>query len=263
MVQLEIPFDIIKSNTQNSEWVVFIHGFGGSRRMFKKQVDKFKEHFNIMVLDLPGHGISRDGIVSGNNIKISINDIAKSILEVIHKLGITKANFIGISLGTLIVASIIMIEPQAVQKAILGGAVCGVNIVLNAFIHIIGGLKRILPYTFVVASFARIMMPRGNHKLSRTFMIKESNNLGKEEFIGWFDLVIHNLNYLKNNMERLVKTQGMFIMGSQDYVFRRRVKRVVNKYKLKLGILDKCGHVCNIDKSAEFNEMALNYLLKK
>lgn len=256
---MEIPFDIIKSN-ESSKWAVFIHGFGGSRRMFKKQIDKFREYFNILILDLPGHGESKMGLSSVDSI--SLTDIAKDVVGLLHKLNIEKASFIGISLGTLIVANIALVEPQIIEKAVLGGAVCGINTILNGLIHFVNMIKNLLPYTLVVSTFAYLMMPRHNHKKSRTFMINESKHLGKTEFMKWFDLVVHNISFIKDNIKDLIKTKSIFIMGSQDYVFLHNVKNIVYKYGFRFGVINKCGHVCNIEKAKEFNEITLNFLLK-
>ena len=43
-------------NDQTDEWVVFLHGFGGNYNIFHNQMDYFKEHFNLLFIDLPGHG---------------------------------------------------------------------------------------------------------------------------------------------------------------------------------------------------------------
>ena len=47
---------------EKCDWLVFIHGFGGSTKMWKRQIDSFKDKFNLLILDLPGHGKSKEGI---------------------------------------------------------------------------------------------------------------------------------------------------------------------------------------------------------
>ena len=44
----------------NNEWVVFIHGLGGNRNAFKKQIDDYKEKYNLLLIDLHGHGLSKE-----------------------------------------------------------------------------------------------------------------------------------------------------------------------------------------------------------
>ena len=40
------------------EWVVFVHGAGGNSTIWYKQIKAFKAHFNILLVDLRGHGQS-------------------------------------------------------------------------------------------------------------------------------------------------------------------------------------------------------------
>ena len=41
-----------------AEWVVFIHGAGGSSAVWFKQLKDFRKHFNLLLIDLRGHGKS-------------------------------------------------------------------------------------------------------------------------------------------------------------------------------------------------------------
>ena len=40
------------------DWVVFVHGAGGSSSIWFKQLRAYREHFNVLLLDLRGHGQS-------------------------------------------------------------------------------------------------------------------------------------------------------------------------------------------------------------
>jgi pimeloyl-ACP methyl ester carboxylesterase len=41
------------------DWVTFIHGAGGSSSIWYKQLRDFKRHFNVLLIDLRGHGKSK------------------------------------------------------------------------------------------------------------------------------------------------------------------------------------------------------------
>ena len=51
-------------------------------------------------------------------------------------------------------------------------------------------------------------------------------------------------------------------MGEEDYMFLPSVKKVVEAhYKTaKLYVIEKCGHVVNIENSNVFNRQALEFL---
>ena len=53
-----LKYEII--DNQAEEWVVFVHGLGGSTKTWKKQIDSFSETYNLLLLDLPGHGRNAD-----------------------------------------------------------------------------------------------------------------------------------------------------------------------------------------------------------
>ena len=57
--------------------LVLVHGFLGSSKMWRPQIDFFKSNFRVIAPDLPGFGKSNH-IKSLNNI----NSMAKSILMV-------------------------------------------------------------------------------------------------------------------------------------------------------------------------------------
>ena len=42
------------------DWVVFVHGAGGSSSIWYRQIRAFRQHFNVLLLDLRGHGNSKN-----------------------------------------------------------------------------------------------------------------------------------------------------------------------------------------------------------
>lgn len=254
---VNIGYDMIMKG-DNNPWVVLIHGFGGSGRMFKRQLDGFKKYFNVLTLDLPGHGNSTLGLAQNT---MSLKDVTLCILNLLHKLNINKADFIGISLGTIIVTSIAVIEPRIVDKVILGGAVCGVGAPIELLVKMVNIVKGLFPYTLLISIFAHLMMPKHRHKKSRSFMIKESRSLGKAEFKRWYELLVDNISYVRNNIKNLCGYRSIFIMGQDDYIFLHNVAKVSHKYNIELDTIKNCGHVCNIDQYKTFNNIAINFLL--
>ena len=57
------------------------------------------------------------------------------------------------------------------------------------------------------------------------------------------------------------KLPVLFISGKQDYLFVNSVKRTQKKISdATLCFIEKCGHVCSIEKHNEFNGLVVNFL---
>lgn len=239
------------------DWLVLLHGFGGSSKMWKRQIESFKDKFNLFILDLPGHGQSKEGIAKKHIDKFV--DVADIVVQTLKENGIYKATFMCVSLGTLVFAGILTRYPDIVNGAILCGAVAGVNKFIEIGLHFINCIKNCLPYMFLMGAFSYFLLPRKSHKTSREFFIKSGKLLGKEEFMAWFNLVISDFDILKNLSD--FKKKILFIMGNEDYTFLNGVCKKITDFKnAGLSIINHCGHVCNIQKSREFNEVALGYI---
>ena len=49
-----LKYEII--DNQKEDWVIFVHGIAGSTKTWKQQIDDFSKKYNLLLLDLPGHG---------------------------------------------------------------------------------------------------------------------------------------------------------------------------------------------------------------
>ena len=70
-----LKYEIIDS--QKKEWVVFVHGIGGSTKTWAKQIEAFFEQYNLLLLDLPGHGLNADNVSQIQELQILNKKVAK------------------------------------------------------------------------------------------------------------------------------------------------------------------------------------------
>jgi hypothetical protein len=85
----------VLTHPSSTEWTIFIHGFGGSSNVWFKQIRDFQENFNVVLIDLRGHGKSK-GLPQHRRYSFEL--IAKEVAEVINFLK---------SKATLIIQSVI------------------------------------------------------------------------------------------------------------------------------------------------------------
>ena len=245
---------------EDSSWLVFLHGFGGNSNMWVKQMKFLKDKYNLLLLDLPGHGQSDFGL-AGRKIT-RFEEIADIIVNVLNENNIKKATFICVSLGCLVFGGIILKYPEIVDGAILCGAITGINTVYRGILNALYKIRGLFPYMTILTFFAYLLMPLKEHSKSRKFFIKSGESLGREEFLAWVTLILKDINILKKL--KTVKNKILFVTGDEDFFFIKGVKKKCEKINgLELKILEHCGHVCNIQKWREFNSITLNYLGNK
>ena len=215
-----INYNVYK-NPLSNEWVTFVHGAGGSSSIWFKQIREFKKHFNVLLLDLRGHGKSNFKIKNVFEKKYTFSSITNDIVEILKKEKIKNSHFVGISLGTILIRQIAEYYPKMVNSMIMGGAIMKLNLRSRFLIKLSSLFKSIVPYIWIYKIFAFIIMPYKNHKESRILFIKEAKKLYQKEFIRWFKLTseINPLLKLFRQVELSIPT--LYVMGSEDYMFFR------------------------------------------
>ena len=252
---------IYKAKNKNAPWITFIHGAGGSSAIWFKQIRFFSRYFNLLLIDLRGHGASQGFIQNPFKPRYSFESIAEDIFDVMNHVEIKKSHFVGISLGTILIRQLADMQPKRVEKMIMGGAILELNLRSRILMYFGNATKSILPYMWLYRFFAFIIMPNRNHKESRILFIREAKKLYQKEFIRWFKLTSEVIPKLKILRKVSANIPTLYIMGDQDYMFLPSVRKISESDHLsQLLVLEECGHVVNVEKPEKFNEGMLLFL---
>jgi pimeloyl-ACP methyl ester carboxylesterase len=256
-----ISYTIYK-NESSSEWVTFVHGAGGSSSVWFKQIRDFQKHFNVLLLDLRGHGDSKEQLKSAFKQQYTFKAIAEDIVEVINHLKIESSHFVGISLGSIVIRQLAEMHPNRVKSMILGGAILKMNFRSQVLMRLGNMFKYVLPYLVLYKFFAFVIMPKKNHKQSRLLFINEAKKLYQKEFIKWFKLTAEINPVLRWFRQKELNIPTLYVMGQEDYMFLPTVKQVVANHvkTAELFIIQNCGHVVNVEQPVIFNETVIGYL---
>ena len=254
----------IYNNESSNQWVTFVHGAGGSSSIWFKQIRDFQKYYNILLLDLRGHGSSNEQIKKAFQRKYTFKSIANDVLEVLDFLKIESSHFVGISLGTIVIRQLAETNPNRVKSMILGGAILKMNFRSQILMRLGNMFKYVLPYLVLYKFFAFVIMPNKNHKQSRLLFINEAKKLYQKEFIRWFKLTAEINPILKWFRQVELNIPTLYVMGEEDYMFLPSVRKVVeNHYKSsKLFVVKNCGHVVNVEQPSIFNTQVLSFLNK-
>ncbi|MGB0422939.1 MAG: alpha/beta fold hydrolase [Flavobacteriales bacterium] len=246
----------------DKEWLVFIHGAGGAVETWKYQVNAFTPHFNLLLLDLRDHGKSKN--VQPHYDDYNFEVVTSDILHVIDHIGIEKANFMSLSLGSILLQQIDIHRPSLINKQVMAGGVFKATKRMSFFLHSAKVLNFILPYRALYNMFSWIVLPRKNHRFSRMVFRIQSKKLTPKEYLKWVGLYNDFFKKLKEYFYRPVDKVSLIVMGDQDHVFFKAARQFsVFQDQVKLEVMKGCGHVCNIEQPKLFNEVALRFLNAK
>ena len=111
------PITYFISRTGQTEWILFIHAAFVNHNMFKAQFEYFENKYDILAIDIIGHGQSTD-TQKGD----TIDKMSKWIFDILKTENIDQIHIVGISLGAVLAQDFANRYPCAVSSlACFGG----------------------------------------------------------------------------------------------------------------------------------------------
>jgi pimeloyl-ACP methyl ester carboxylesterase len=248
----------------SQEWVVLVHGAGSNSSVWFKQIKEFMKHFNVLMVDLRGHGKSREYPDRNLRKNYTFEVVSQDVIDVLNHLKITSAHFVGISLGTLIIRTIGELDLAKVKSMILGGAITHLNW-FGRFMVVFAKIgQHLVPFYWLYLLCAYILMPGSRHKEARSHFVSEAKKLEQPEFLRWFALTLGVVPTLKKYFKKELPVPTLYVMGEDDFMFLPHIKDKIMKVHefAHLKVIDGCGHVCNVEAPEIFNEEVVNFVQK-
>lgn len=243
----------------SAEWIVFLHGAGGSLKTWKYQIPAFRNQYNLLLIDLRDHGNSPGG---SEHSTYKFEMIASDLFEILDKEAISNAIFMSLSFGSVLLQDISMRRPGLIKASILAGGIFKANLLIRSYVHLARLLNLVLPYRQMYRLFSWLLMPGRNHQVSRRIYQMQARKLNAEAYLRWVSLYGEFFALLDRFYYQNISFPTLVIMGSQDFIFLSAARKFVSEKSdnVKLEILDNAGHICNIDQHEIFNSVVNKYL---
>jgi 3-oxoadipate enol-lactonase len=235
--------------------VVFSHGVAMDHRTFERQVLALKEHYRVIIWDMPYHGYS-----SEIDRKLQFSKTAANfIIDILNELRIEQAVFAGLSLGSFVVQQAVCNYPDRVKAAvhISGGPLYPrYPAVLKASIPFSYLLMKAYPVRLLNKSFAK-------HKAltadTQAYLMETMSQTGK-------DVVIHLINEMVRDMVLGLPEPpahpALIVYGDHDLRFLRQMSTTWHHRQpySRLVKIANAHHILNQDNPEAFNQALLNFL---
>ena len=241
------PIAYYIDDTANNDWVVFVHAAFVDHRMFNKQFAYFSGKYNLLAIDILGHGNSIHA-QKGDSIE-KMSDWINAIFE---KHNICAAHFVGVSLGSVFIQDFAnKYEHKVLSLACFGGYDINNFDFKRQKENSKGQMKMMLKALFSIKWFAE-----DNKKISAY------TTEAQEEF---YNL---NLQFKKSSFMYLAKLQNFvnkypqrqrhysLLVGCGEHDIPMEIE-IVNEWaeyeQCDKVIFEGAGHCVNMDKPNEFN----------
>ncbi|MEG0187084.1 MAG: alpha/beta fold hydrolase, partial [Algoriella sp.] len=94
--------------------IVFLHGFLENHSIWNNLRDDLKDQYQIIKLDLPGHGNSKT-----YKEENTMEEMADEVITVLDELNIDKATFVGHSMGGYVATALADLYPERTENIVL------------------------------------------------------------------------------------------------------------------------------------------------
>ncbi len=239
--------------------IIFLHGFPFDKTMWLSQLDYLMLSYRLIACDIRGFGESTD-----EKSPLSMDLFGDDLIQFMDELNIEKAIVCGLSMGGFIALNVYKRFPKRFEALALCDTQC------------IADIPKVKEKRYVtieeirangVADFNEGFIKKVFHKDSLTDKIELVEELRGVVFSNTQHVIIEGLIALAERSETCstlndITVPTLIICGREDEVTPLVQSEFMNK-KIKgsvLKVIDKAGHVSNLEQPEEFNKHLNDFL---
>ena len=243
------------SGDTNKETIVFLHPAFADHRCFDKQIDFFSQNYQVMTVDLLGHGLSQAG-----KAKVKIDSSAEHIEEIFESAGIKSAHLVGVSMGSLIAQYFALKYPgRVLSLTVLGGYSINKENKELARAQRKETFKWLFKMIFSMNAFRKYVASVSLFdKAEQVRFFESAKFFTRRSF-----KVMSGLGKIVSQRENGQQPFPLLILsGEKDLALALDTSAEWHKEvkDSRFYVIEKAGHCANMDNSAKFNEVLLNFI---
>ena len=236
--------------------IVFVHGVGLSHKIWKPQINFFKE-YNTLTYDLLGHGKT-----PLKKTKVTFNDFSRQLLNLINELKFEKIHLVGFSLGALIARHFASKHNDRLCSLIIHGSIYKrteeqKRVVLNRF-HVAKMNNPASRHTALRRWFTQGFIKKNLEIYKKIYLGLENND--HKNFLKSYELFVNyqdDDNLIKKINVNTLVTTGENDVGSTPEMARNLSKLIRDS---KFVEIKKGKHLCGIECADDVNIIFKNFI---
>jgi len=241
----------VRSGTQG-EVVVLIHGWGGSIDSWYLQIPELQKHFQVVAIDLPGHGQS-----DKPGIPYTMQVFAEGVNAVLKDALISKAVLVGFSMGAPVMCKFYQMYPSKVSGLItLDGSLRGFDLTSEQWKGFVDPYKG-PEYREAAGRFIDFMFPNPESAPLRERVRKTVVATPQNVLVGSFESLFDKFSWQPVKIEvPLLVVNAINPLWNEDY--RAHVTKLQPKAVYKE--ISGTGHFLMLEKPQEVNAEIVQFV---
>jgi pimeloyl-ACP methyl ester carboxylesterase len=227
--------------------VILIHGAGGSSNIWLRQIQALEENFQVLAIDLPGHGYSE------GNGEETIEDYVRFVSAWLEALDLRQVFLVGHSMGGAIAMSLALSFPEKIRKMALAGSGARLRVPPEVFAALNKDFKEAIR---VICRYAY-----SSHFPTYLLSLVEAE-MGKarpEVFLK--DLVACDAFDMRSQLSQ-IQVPSLILCGREDRFTPLELSLFLrdNLPNSRLEVIEGAGHMAMIESTSDFNEVLARFL---
>ena len=236
-----------KINEKNP--IIFIHGVGLTKEIWKPQVNFFKD-YNTLTYDLLGHGNT-----PLNKSQLSFKNFSEQLLNLINELSFNKIHLVGFSLGALIARHFTSTHGDRLSSLIIHGSIYkrteDQKRVVRGRFELAKSNKPVSKHSAIRRWLSEDFIKKNPDIYNRIYSDLEKNNL--KDFLKCYEIFV---NYIDDDsMLKKININTLITTGENDVGSTPEMAKNLSKmiHGSKFVEIKRGKHLCGIECANDVN----------
>lgn len=246
------------------EPIVLLHGFTGSMQTWHYFVKKWRDRFQVITIDLPGHGKTY------TKQPKSMQSFSDDLMKLLANLNINKAHILGYSMGGRTALSFYHYYPEAVQSLTLESATPGLKTEKERHERIKQDEKVVTRISEDLTKFVNFWESIPLFDSHKQLPESVKKDLRDERLMQSPHGLIESLQYMGTGIQpswwselNKITVPMLLITGELDDKFVK-LNKEMNKLisNSELNVITNSGHTPHIEQQEKFDKIVMTFIEK-
>ena len=248
--------DIDYADIGKGDVVVMLHGLGSTKKDWDLQIPVLSQKFRVIAPDFRAHGNS-ERVPKEQGVEIMTEDI----FQLLKSLNISKASFVGFSMGGAVCFDMAYTHPETVDKLVIVNSGPDFNNAKDSGVDILAERIKIIKeqgFISLAETISKGMFPEENQKEWREDFQKRIVDNDEDAYLYTFGSL---MKWGLDDKVSELKNPTLVIASDMDYTPVEYKKSYVEKMQnAKLVVIENSRHGVVLDQAEKLNRELLKFL---